>query len=125
MRILICGSRNWTDKARIRAIIQLLVQTYTNVIIIAGECIGVDLMTKSIALEMNLTYHGYPANWNAHGKAAGPIRNRQMLEEGKPDMIVAFSDDIANSKGTKNMLSISKKHPRYLVTSQQILEYTE
>lgn len=40
----------------------------------------------------------FPAKWNEHGKAAGPIRNQQMLTEGKPDVVFAFHDDIASSK---------------------------
>jgi hypothetical protein len=43
----------------------------------------------------------YPADWQKHGKAAGPIRNRQMLEDGKPDLVIAFS----GGRGTANMIS--------------------
>lgn len=51
----------------------------------------------------------YPANWNLYGKAAGHIRNQQMLDEGKPNLVIAFHNDIANSKGTAHMVKIAKK----------------
>jgi hypothetical protein len=44
----------------------------------------------------------FPADWGTFGKRAGPIRNKQMLEEGKPDLVIAFWD--GNSPGTKNMI---------------------
>jgi hypothetical protein len=43
----------------------------------------------------------YRADWAKHGRAAGPIRNKQMLEEGKPDLVVAFP----GGQGTANMMS--------------------
>jgi hypothetical protein len=49
----------------------------------------------------------FPANWNAHGKAAGYIRNKQMLDEGEPDLVMAFWDGV--SPGTKNMVSQAEK----------------
>jgi hypothetical protein len=54
-------------------------------------------------------YHGVKANWEKYGKAAGPIRNQEMLEFGKPNLVLAFHNDIANSKGTKHMVSIAEK----------------
>lgn len=61
----------------------------------------------------------YPANWNLHHKAAGPIRNQQMLDEGKPNLVVAFHNDINNSKGTQHMVKIAKKAgiPTFVVAS--------
>lgn len=56
----------------------------------------------------------FPADWNRYGRAAGPIRNRQMLTEGKPDLVVAFHDDIESSKGTKDMVTIAEKAGVYV-----------
>jgi hypothetical protein len=60
----------------------------------------------------------FPADWDKYGKAAGPIRNQQMLDEGHPDMVIAFHDDLTNSKGTKDMVKRAKKAgvPVYLVS---------
>ena len=42
----------------------------------------------------------FPADWQKHGKRAGPIRNALMLAEGKPDLVIGF----AGGKGTDDML---------------------
>jgi hypothetical protein len=47
----------------------------------------------------------FPADWDKYGKAAGPIRNKQMLDEGKPQAVIAFSYDLARSRGTANMVA--------------------
>lgn len=46
----------------------------------------------------------FPADWKLHGHAAGPIRNRQMLDE-KPDLVIAFHEDWANAKGTRDCVA--------------------
>lgn len=46
----------------------------------------------------------YPANWSKYKKKAGPIRNQQMLDEGKPDLVVAFS----GGTGTADMVHRAK-----------------
>lgn len=47
----------------------------------------------------------FPAEWNRLGRTAGPVRNTQMLKEGKPDCALAFHPNLALSKGTKNMVN--------------------
>ena len=58
---------------------------------------------------MNIPVLSYPAEWNKFGRAAGPMRNKRMLIDGKPDMVFAFHDDIENSKGTANMIKITRE----------------
>lgn len=50
----------------------------------------------------------FPAEWEKYGKSAGPIRNRQMLDE-NPDLVIAFHDDIESSKGTKDCIKEAEK----------------
>jgi len=57
----------------------------------------------------HLLHEQYPARWDLHKKAAGPIRNKQMLVEGKPTLVVAFSVDFANSVGTNDMIKQATK----------------
>lgn len=73
-------------------------------VIIEGEAAGADSIARDVAESLGIPVEKYPANWTAHGLAAGPIRNRQMLTEGKPDAVLAFHDDIEASKGTKDMV---------------------
>lgn len=106
MKILVCGDRNWTD---IEKIFDILSQYPKDTIIIEGEANGADKIASIIAKELGMTVESYPAEWGKYGKAAGPLRNRKMLEIGKPDKVLAFHNNISTSKGTKNMISIAKK----------------
>ena len=101
MKVLICGSRHFYDW-------RLLEQTFyefrkeNNVTeIITGEAAGADSLGKQYAIYESIPYRGFPANWELHGKKAGPIRNRSMVEE-RPDMVLAFLAE--GSKGTENMI---------------------
>ena len=105
MRLLICGDRDWWDKSLIEQYIIL----YKPSVIIEGNARGADRMAGEAAKEFGIELEVYPADWNTYGKAAGPIRNTQMLKEGKPDKVLAFHDDIEASKGTKNMVTQARK----------------
>ena len=102
MRVLVTGSREWTDRGVIRHALETLPR---DTVIIHGAARGVDRIAGEIATELGFMVEPYPADWGTYGrKAAGPIRNRQMLVEGKPDVVYAFHDDLwKKSKGTKNM----------------------
>jgi ABC-type Fe3+-hydroxamate transport system substrate-binding protein len=105
MRLLICGSRN-SDNYEIPKFIEKVNEINPSVII-SGEARGFDTLAKNYARVYGIAYEGYPADWKKHGKAAGPIRNKQMLDEGKPDKVLAFL--APNSRGTRNMISQAEK----------------
>ena len=109
MRLLICGDRNWDDKNLIRIAIKELQQLHTIECIIQGEARGADTQGKEVAEEMNIPILSFKPDWNKLGRAAGIIRNKEMLIDGKPDYVLAFHDDIKNSKGTGNMIKITQK----------------
>lgn len=49
----------------------------------------------------------FKADWETHGRFAGAVRNEQMLDEGKPDLVLAFPDK--DSVGTWDMVRQAKK----------------
>lgn len=100
MRLLICGDRYWKDYYSILD----LVEIYFPDVIIEGEQRGADILAREAAKSLDIPYEGYEANWKRYHYGAGPIRNKQMIEEGKPDLVIAFHSDITESKGTGNML---------------------
>ena len=102
MRILICGARDFDDITRIDGFVGSLPK---DSIIIEGEAKGADSLARDCSIKYGLEVEKYPADWNTYGRGAGPIRNKQMLIEGKPDIIIGYSKDIKTSKGTKNMLT--------------------
>ena len=106
MRVLICGDRNWNNFEKIKEVLDILP---ADTIIIHGDARGADKIAGQLAKERGLEVIPYPADWDKYKKAAGPIRNMQMLKEGKPELVIAFHEDITKSKGTKHMVSIATK----------------
>lgn len=109
MRLLISGYRNYDSREDILDAILYLTRTPH---LIIGDCpTGVDRIVREIADEMKWPYTMFFADWKTYGKAAGPIRNRAMIEEGKPDHALLFIS--TKSRGTKNMMSLldTKKVP--------------
>lgn len=98
MKVLVCGSRHFDDYK----LLEEKLNEYSITGIIEGEARGADTLSRIYAERLGIPVLPYPANWNAYGKSAGPIRNRQMLVEGKPDLVVAFL--AKNSRGTVNMI---------------------
>ena len=107
-RILVCGDRNWRDYLPIAR--EIINQMPTpNTVIIHGACRGADTLAAHVAGWLGLRVESYPAQWQKYGKGAGPIRNQQMLDEGKPDLVLAFHPNLAHSKGTKDMVKRARK----------------
>lgn len=89
-RVLVCGGRDYTNVKHVRRVLARIEVEHDSLIIIEGGAVGVDACASEWAHHRgfeNLTFH---ADWKKHGRAAGPIRNQQMLDEGKPDLVVAF-----------------------------------
>ena len=109
MRILVCGDRNWTNIDLIRKVLTLYEGIPGQDTLIHGNCSGADKLAGLIGSNMGFRVRKYSAQWNRYGKAAGPIRNQRMLDEGKPDIVIGFHDNIEQSKGTKDMLNRARK----------------
>src|SRR6185295_126387 len=107
MKILICGDRNWTNKYLIMITLADLPIQSTDVII-HGNARGADRLGAECALELKLAVVSISADWKQYGRAAGPIRNKKMLDE-KPDLVLAFHNNIESSKGTKNCINEAKR----------------
>lgn len=105
MRVLVCGDRNWSDKKTIQTVLWNLMKEHGNLTIIHGACRGADRMAAEVGYEIGADVLAFPAEWDKYGKAAGPIRNQQMINEGHPEMAIAFHNDFAHSKGTKDMVT--------------------
>lgn len=106
MRLLVCGSRTFDDAFIVHTLLTGFVHPDFDLTIIEGGAQGADRIASNWAEARRVAHARYNAEWDKQGKAAGAIRNRKMLEEGKPDMVVAFIDKpLAESKGTADMVS--------------------
>jgi hypothetical protein len=101
MKVLVSGSRSYSDYQKILAVISNL-----NIdLLISGACRGADTLAVRAARQCGIRYIEYPADWQRFGKSAGPIRNTQMLKMENPDLVLFFHEDLSCSKGTADMLS--------------------
>lgn len=108
MNITIGGCRDFDDYDIFKKFVGECVKsinTPEKVIILSGHCSGADEMAERFAKECGLALEIFPAEWKKYGKAAGPKRNKEMVE--KSDIIIAFWD--GKSKGTKNLIDLAKK----------------
>jgi len=105
MIVLVTGDRDWTNEIVIKDTIGRMSDSITT--LVHGNAKGADRIAAKIALSLKIPVRSFPAQWDTHGLAAGPIRNRQMLKETHPEIVLAFHDDIENSKGTKDMINAS------------------
>lgn len=77
-------------------------------LVIHGGARGADSVAGKVAEELGIPTRVYPAQWGRYGKSAGMRRNRQMLDEGRPGLVVAFYDG-RRTRGTSNMIRIAKE----------------
>ncbi len=115
MKVLVCGGRDFADKALLhRALCEVVPWSEPdeygntmpdNVTIIHGNARGADTMADDWAVVHWCSTAVFPAFWRRDGKAAGPIRNQRMLVEGQPDVVVAMP----GGAGTADMIRRARK----------------
>lgn len=104
------GSRGWLDQYIVKVVMGGLWYMQRSlpqekILIVEGEeKRGLDAIAKSTAEAMKLPHRGMAADWDKYGRGAGPVRNRQMLEENDVKAVFCFSDDIAQTAGTADMM---------------------
>lgn len=103
MKVLVCGDRKWSNHDRLYKVLDELHQQNPITLIIEGEASGADTLARLWAKSKNIPVEGHPAHWDKYGRAAGPMRNAEMLKS-NPDLVLAFHNKITFSKGTLNML---------------------
>lgn len=123
MRVLICGGRNYgvgdTKRAleeresfdSLMKVLEVEPDEEPVTCVIHGGAPGVDSLADAWAKRQKIPVEVFPADWDAHGRAAGPLRNQRMLDEGKPDIVVAFP----GGRGTADMLRRARKSEAIIV----------
>jgi hypothetical protein len=105
---LFSGDRHWGD-SYIASLILRGLKSYDRehgpegLYVVHGCAPGLDTVVDKEGDYLGMDVRGYPADWERHGKAAGPIRNREMLDKTNPKIIFCFHDEPVASKGTRDM----------------------
>ena len=122
MKVIIAGPRYKDPVNKIpfdnySLVVQAIEQSgYEITEVVCGMAIGVDRLGETWAIANTISVNEMPANFNKYGKAAGPIRNREMAEYADAAVIVWDG----KSRGTRNMINemIRKKKPYYLLMTE-------
>ena len=105
MRVLVCGGRDYLDREHAKAYLDRFHVLKNITLIIQGGARGADRIAYEWAVENNIPWKEFEADWKLDGRAAGPIRNQRMLDEGKPDAVIAFP----GNRGTQNMTKLARE----------------
>jgi len=111
VRILVTGSREWDDWQRVSTALMgaTLGTNWRKVTLVHGDCpSGLDRIADQLARSMDMTPEPHPADWGKHGKAAGPIRNQEMVDAGA-DICLAFFSRRSLNKGTGDCAGRAKR----------------
>lgn len=120
MKTIIAGTRTFQNYDSLKTRIDAYREKNEITEIISGGAKGVDSLAERYAVEHSIPFKLFPADWDKNGKAAGPMRNREMAEYS--EVLLAVWD--GSSKGTKNMISEMhrvKKQVYVIIYNMQIV----
>lgn len=103
MKFIVCGGRDYSDKARVHQVLDGVHKKCTIHAIIEGGATGADRLAREWALEKGIQVFTAHANWKLYGNGAGPKRNAAMLAL-EPDGVIAFP----GGTGTRDMTRIAE-----------------
>lgn len=99
-----CGGRDFKNQWFVWAKLDEFINGHNHVII-QGGARGCDKFAKLWAISRGIPYETYEAQWSRRGRAAGAIRNQKMIDDGKPDLVIAFR----GNTGTADMVRRAEK----------------
>jgi hypothetical protein len=108
LKVLVCGGREFSDRDLVFKTLDAVLEKHgeKGVYIVHGACpTGADALAEEWAKSRQVAYIGIPAQWDAYGRSAGPMRNKRMRDEIKPDHCIAFR----GGTGTRGMIDLMRE----------------
>lgn len=105
MKVIIAGSRDFSDYPLLERKCNYLFMNTPATEIVSGTAKGADTLGEDYAKSYEIPVKQFPADWKQYGKSAGHVRNEQMAEYA--DALIAFWN--GSSNGTKHMISTARK----------------
>lgn len=104
-RVLVCGGRGYADRDFLAEVLDRIHAVDPIEAIIHGNANGADSLAGWWADLRGVKNIPHPADWKKHGKAAGPIRNQEMIDISEPTVVLAFP----GGRGTADMIRRARK----------------
>lgn len=104
-KILIAGSREYDNYEEAEAVLNEFFSDTEEAVILSGACRGADKIGERYAEEHGFEVKRYPADWKRYGRAAGPIRNEEMVRDA--DVIICFWN--GKSRGSRSLIEYAEK----------------
>ena len=120
MKVIIAGSRDFKDYPSLKKKMDNFCKDHKVSEIVSGGAKGADALGEQYATENNIKLTIFPADWDTHKRAAGPIRNAQMADYA--DCLIAIWD--GSSRGTKNMIENMHKRKKQVYVAMFNIEVT-
>lgn len=99
-KALVCGGRDYSDRQKLYEVLDEMHRHKPIGLLIAGGARGADSLAADWASYRNVEKRVFRADWENEGRSAGVKRNQRMLDEGEPDLVVAFP----GGRGTADMI---------------------
>ena len=105
MIVLVCGGRAYRDHRTLGRELDRVHAESPISLVVVGAATGADSLAWAWAVNRGIAWKAFRAEWESFGRAAGPIRNKRMLDEAKPDLVIAFP----GNSGTKDMCTRARE----------------
>lgn len=103
--MLVCGGRDYADREHVFRVLDREHGGLPIDLLVHGGASGADALAAEWAAQAGVPAKAYPANWKAEGRAAGPKRNQRMLDEARPELVIAFP----GGRGTDDMVKRAER----------------
>ena len=105
IKVIICGGREFNNKPLAYKMLDRLRRMHGGFsVVITGGARGADAIGKQWAGSRGIHVIEVKADWDTHKTRAGYVRNRKMLDDHKPDRVIAFP----GGRGTAHMMQIAR-----------------
>ncbi len=103
--VAVCGGRDYRDRDEVYRVLDAELATDGVAVVVHGGCrSGADYYAHQWAMDRRVSRRVYYADWDREGRAAGPIRNRRMLADTNPCLLIAFP----GGKGTADCIAAAR-----------------
>lgn len=102
-QLLVCGSRYYSNSSTVASVLD----EYDITEVICGDCKGADSLARTYCIKNSIKCTVFKAEWDLYGKAAGPIRNKKMVQYVNDDAVVIAFD--SSGRGTTSTVNMAKK----------------